>query len=121
MQLEPLLTKNETTKESVKGLGRTTMVVLFVLFGGMIGAFIHFTLPSRDPVDLGVQTLQMQQANKCVGRCCYPASQPTGRTNVVQAAALAAQLASNKDCVECPEYWNLKMSECPTQNQTVQT
>ena len=119
MQLKPLLQKNETTQESAKGLGCTTIVVLFLLFGGTIGVFIYFTLPSRDPVDFGVQTLDMQQANYCAGRCCYPVSQPTGKTNVVQAAALAVQIASNKDCVKCPDYWNLKMSECPTSNQTV--
>ena len=119
MQLAPLLQKHETIQESAKGLGWTTIVVLFLLFGGTIVVFIYFTLPSRDPVDLGVQTRQMQQANMCAGRCCYPISPPTGNANALQGAALAVQLASNKDCVECPEYWNLKMSECPTSNQTV--
>ena len=59
MKLAPLLPKNvhddsQTTQESDKGLGWIVLVVLFLFFGGMIGAFIYFTLPSRDPVDLGV-------------------------------------------------------------------
>jgi len=120
MQLEPLLQKHETTQESAKGLDCTMIVVMFVLFGGTIGAFIYFTLPSRDPVDLGVQTLEMQQANYCAGRCCDPLSKlPTVKLNVVQTAALVMEMVGNKDCVECPNYNNLKMSECTSTNQSI--
>jgi len=120
MLLTPLLPQNETTQESAKGLDCTVIVVLLVLFGVTIGTFIYFTLPSRDPVDLGVQTLEMQQANFCAGRCCYPRSQPpTGKTNALQTGALVVEMLGNKDCVKCPDYWNLKILECPTTNQTV--
>jgi len=116
----PLVPQKETTQESAKGLGCTAIVVLLVLFGVTIGAFIYFTLPSRDPVDLGVQTLEMQQANFCASRCCYPRSQPpTGKTNVLQTGALVVEMVGNKECVKCPDYKNLKMSECPSTNQTV--
>ena len=115
MLLTPLLPQNETTQESAKGLGCTTIVVLFVVFGVAIGAFIYFTLPSRDPVDLGVQTLGMQQANFCAGRCCCRRSQPpTGKTNALQTGALVLEMVGNKDCVKCPDYWNLQISGCPT-------
>ena len=116
----PLLPQNKTTEESAKGLDCTVIVVLLILFGVTIGAFIYYTLPSRDPVDLGVQTLEMQQANYCAGRCCYPRSQPPiGKTNALQAGALVFEMLGNKGCVECPDYWNLKILECPTTNQTV--
>ena len=125
MQLAPLLPQNahdvsQTTQESAQGLGWIAIVIIFVLFGGMIGAFIHFTLPSRDPIDLGMQTLEMQQTNFCAGRCCSPRSQPpTGKTNGFQTGALVLEIVGNKDCVKCPDYWNLKISDCPKATQTV--
>jgi len=68
MQLAPLLPQNaqdssQTPQQPAKGLDWITIVILFVLFGGAIGAFIYFTLPSRDPIDLGVQTHEMQQTD----------------------------------------------------------
>jgi flagellar basal body-associated protein FliL len=125
MQLAPLLPPkahdaSQTNAKPDKYLETMVIVVLFVLLCGTIGAFVYFTLPSRDPIDLGVQTHEMQQTNFCAGRCCYPRSQPpTGKTNVFQTGALVLEIAGNKDCVQCPEYWNLEISQCPTANQTV--
>jgi len=126
MQLAPLLQKNasdtsQTPQKSTGSLDWITIAVCLLLFGGTIGAFVYLTLPSRDPVDLGVQTLEMQQANYCAGRCCDPLSKlPTVKLNVVQTAALVMEMVGNKDCVECPNYKNLKMSECTSTNQSMQ-
>jgi hypothetical protein len=125
MQPSPLLLQkvhdaSPTPQQTAKGLGWITIVVLLVLFGGAVGFFIYFTLPSNDPIDLGVQTHEMQQMNFCSGLCCYPRSQsPTGKTNVFQTGALVLEIAGNKDCVQCPHYWDLKMSDCPMANETV--
>ena len=68
MQLAPLLPKNasdtsQTPQQSAGGLDWITIAVFLVLFGGTIRALVYLTLPSSDPVDLGVQTLEMQKEN----------------------------------------------------------
>jgi len=125
MQLTPLLPQDAqnvppTTQETDKRQFCVNLAVLIVVFGEIIGAFAYFTLPSRDPVDLGVQTNEMQKADFCAGRCCHPTSetkqtQPT----LSQSSVIIAETIVNRGCVKCPNYSNLKISEYLLSNQTV--
>ena len=85
------------------------------IFRVKVGAFTYFTLPSRDPVDLSVEKLEMQQTKICTGRCSYIKIKPI----VLQPGALVFDFVANKDCVKCPDYSNLNFSGCALANQTV--
>jgi len=88
-----------------------TIIVALLCIG--VGCFVYFTQRSTDPIDLGVQTPQMQQANYCADRCCTgnTIARP-GKKNFIQRALLVMQLIQDRDCVVCPNRLNLKRADC---------
>ena len=106
---------NEDGKQSSWG----TIILISLVFLG-VGLLVFFTQQSTDPVDVGVQTVEMQKANYCAGRCCTgDGKPPVGKQKSIQIAVNLMELVGNANCVECPDKQGFRMSECSEAGHTV--